>query len=155
MTVLPQVTHGLSRPTRAGRDTSAGKSMIGAVEEALVAVGLREWERNALVTFVGEFGYSVELAVKMPTGERVAVKLMWQASSGTAEMKFLWHLAHLGKAVKERNVGRAYLVLGGDGFTRKQQFLSGVMAPLVTNGSAVGVVDLGEFLRVVKEAGTL
>jgi hypothetical protein len=152
VTVLANVTHGLAKPTRAGRDTSAGKSMVSAIGEALVAAGLRDWERNAMLTAVGKdhpIIYAVEFKVKMPDG-MVAVKPMWQASSGSAEMKAAWHILHLAKAVGEGNALRAYLVLGGDGWKKKAALLDHAYNPYIVNGDCVEVVELDRFLASVR-----
>lgn len=116
------------------------------VEETLRKRGVAFVKDQPLDEVLG-FPYKVEFIIHRRSGEIVPVKLMWQESSGSAEQKVPWHLIHLGYAKERANdILRCYLVLAGDGWTRKHLYTSGVFHRFVPLAAGVVVEDLEKFL---------
>jgi hypothetical protein len=54
--------------------------------------------------------------------------LKWQQTSGTAEQKVPFEVMCLADAVQSNLADAAYLVLGGDGWTLRDYYVSGALA---------------------------
>lgn len=138
---------GQRPPTRAPRQTEPGhESMEEMVEKALKRARVAYSKDQPLDEVLG-FPYKVEFVIARRDGSHIPVKLMYQESSGSAEQKVPWHLIHLGY-VKERayDIPRCYLVLAGDGWTRKHLYTSEVFHRFIPLAEGVVVEDLGRFL---------
>jgi len=59
---------------------------------------------------------------------RVLISLKWQQTSGTAEQKVPFEVMCLADAVRSNAADTAYLVLGGDGWSLRDYYVSGVCA---------------------------
>jgi hypothetical protein len=107
-----------------GRDTRTG-----GVPEAMVLPALKR----------GGYNYQAQVKVgKRPGGgthkvdavaeknsEGILVSLKWQQSSGTAEQKVPFEIICLADEIRDGRFQKAYLVLGGDGWTLRD--LSGAL----------------------------
>lgn len=154
MTTSQRPVFGQRPPSRASRQTEAGhQSAVGAVAATLSGRHVRFTEDVAVVE-VGGFPYRVEFLLFPPNGERVPVKVMWQDSSGSAEQKVPWHLIHLQRAIATNtDITRAYLVLGGSGWSRQQMFIGGLLHSLMPGNDAITIESLDRFLaRFTPEA---
>jgi hypothetical protein len=80
------------------------------------------------------------------TGCRFIVSLKWQQSSGTAEQKVPFEVMCLADAVREGLAAKAYLVLGGPGWTLRDYFTSGALIEHLVHARLVQVVSLEEFV---------
>lgn len=87
-------------------------------------------------------------AIAHDSGERIAISLKWQQTSGTAEQKVPFEVMCLADAVREGLVNRAYLVLGGDGWTLREYFVSGALRDHLIHSEVVKVVTLEAFIRL-------
>src|SRR6266496_3748828 len=58
-------------------------------------------------------------------GRQVLISFQWQQSSGTAEQKVAFEVSCLAIAVRADSYSKAYLVLGGAGWTLRDYFTSG------------------------------
>jgi len=81
-------------------------------------------------------------------GVKVLVSLKWQQSGGTAEQKVPFEVMCLADAVRAGHADRAYVVLGGDGWTLRNYFVSGALADHLIHASLVRVVTLEAFVRL-------
>lgn len=113
-------------------------------------------------------GYSLEKQVvigKRPGGgvhkadaiarrgdEAVLVSLKWQQTGGTAEQKVPFEVMCLAGAVLEGYAARAYLVLGGDGWTLRDFYTSGALAEHLIHAGLVRIVTLEAFVRLANNA---
>lgn len=80
--------------------------------------------------------------------ETVLVSLKWQQTSGTAEQKVPFEVMCLADSVRAGKANRAYLVLGGDGWTLRDYFTSGALKEHLIHSSHVQVVTLETFIRL-------
>ncbi len=85
-------------------------------------------------------------AVAERDGQTILVSLKWQQSSGTAEQKVPFEVMCLADAVREGLGARAYLVLGGPGWTLREYFTSGALTEHLVHARLVHVVSLEEFV---------
>lgn len=79
-------------------------------------------------------------------GAKVLVSLKWQQTSGTAEQKVPFEVMCLADALEEGHGARAYLVLGGEGWTLRDYFTSGALTKHLLHADRVRVVTLERFV---------
>ena len=79
-------------------------------------------------------------------GERIVISLKWQQSSGTAEQKVPYEFMCLADVLaKDSTIHKAYIVIGGDGWTKHRFFLNDLNEWVNTN-EFVDVVRLDSFV---------
>jgi hypothetical protein len=81
-------------------------------------------------------------------GTKVLVSLKWQQTGGTAEQKVPFEVMCLADAVRTGHANRAYVVLGGDGWTLRDYYTSGGLADHLLHAKLVHVVTLEAFIRL-------
>ena len=91
-------------------------------------------------------------AIAERDGHSFIVSLKWQQSSGTAEQKVPFEVMCLADAVREGLAAKAYLVLGGPGWTLRDYFTSGALAEHLVHAGLVQVVSLEEFVARANSA---
>jgi len=79
-------------------------------------------------------------------GVRSIVSLKWQQTGGTAEQKVPFEVMCLADAVRAGHADKAYLVLGGEGWTLRDYFTSGDLAQHLTHAGLVHVLTLEAFV---------
>ena len=121
---------------RARGDGSSGAERGGYSCDKQVRVGTR-------------CGGGVTRSMQLPrNSEKVLVSLKWQQTGGTAEQKVPFEVMCLADAVRAEQASRAYLVLGGDGWTLRDYYTSGALAEHLVHASFVQVVTLEAFIRL-------
>ena len=91
-------------------------------------------------------------AIASKDGVDVLVSLKWQQTSGTAEQKVPFEVMCLAEVVRAGRAQRAYLVLGGDGWTLRDYYVSGALREHLVHSSLVQVVTLEAFVRLANNA---
>jgi hypothetical protein len=86
-------------------------------------------------------------AIAEKDGQAALVSLKWQQTGGTAEQKVPFEVMCLADAVRPGG-RRAYLVLGGDGWTLRDYYVSGAMAEHLIHAQLVRVSDAQAFVRL-------
>jgi PD-(D/E)XK nuclease superfamily protein len=87
-------------------------------------------------------------ALAEKAGEKVLVSLKWQQTGGTAEQKVPFEIMCLADAVRGGYANRAFLVLGGDGWTLRDYYTSGALSDHLVHADLVRVVTLEAFIRL-------
>ena len=87
-------------------------------------------------------------AVVEKNDQKILVSLKWQQTGGTAEQKVPFEVMCLADAVRANHADRAYLVLGGDGWTLRDYYTSGKLDQHLVHASLVRVVTLEAFARI-------
>jgi hypothetical protein len=87
-------------------------------------------------------------ALARKAADRILVSLKWQQTGGTAEQKVPFEVMCLADAVRRGTADRAYLVLGGDGWTLRNYYTSGELAEHLIHARLVRVVTLEAFIRL-------
>lgn len=85
-------------------------------------------------------------------GKQILISVKWQQVSGTAEQKIPYELICLKYLLENHSsrYSRAYLVLGGSGWTLKEFYLSGKLRDFL-NYDGVQIVDLDGFIARVNK----
>ncbi len=91
-------------------------------------------------------------AVALKDGESILVSLKWQQTGGTAEQKVPFEVMCLANAILAGRAARAYLVLGGDGWTLRAYYTSGALADHLMHAKLVNVVTLEAFVRLANNS---
>jgi hypothetical protein len=83
--------------------------------------------------------------------DQILVSLKWQQTSGTAEQKVPFEVMCLADAIRAGEASRAYLVLGGEGWTLRDYYTSGHLRDHLTHADLVHVVTFEGFVRLANE----
>jgi hypothetical protein len=92
--------------------------------------------------------HKVDVCASRGDGRWFAVSLKWQQTGGTAEQKVPFEIMCLADAVRRDDVKAAYLVLGGDGWSLRDYYVSGRLKDHLTHADLVTVVTLERFVRL-------
>jgi hypothetical protein len=124
----------------------------GAVLEAMIVPALERGGYSCLTQrVVGKRcggGVHKADAIAQKGRDVIIVSLKWQQTGGTAEQKVPFEAMCLADAVRTGGATRAYLVLGGDGWTLREYFTSGALAEHLIHAGFVHVVTLEAFIRL-------
>jgi hypothetical protein len=110
----------------------------GYAYKSQVVIGKRLGGRN----------HKVDLLLTATDGSKIPVSMKWQQVSGTAEQKVPFEIMCLAEAVakSEGKFRKAYLVLGGDGWTLRDFYLGDGLKQYLKNCESVEVVNLEGFV---------
>lgn len=115
----------------------------GYTPDKQVKVGLR----------LGGKGRHMVDASAEKNGEKFLISLKWQQTSGTAEQKVPYEVMCLAEALLD-NPGvfkKAYVVLGGDGWTLRDFYISGGLKKFMQGVDGVEVVALERFIAIANK----
>lgn len=129
------------------RNTNTGGVLEAMVLPALKRGGYSYNKQVRVGTRCGGGVHKVDAIAEKDT-EKVLVSLKWQQTGGTAEQKVPFEVMCLADAVRAEHASRAYLVLGGDGWTLRDYYTSGALAEHLIHASFVRVVTLEAFIRL-------
>jgi hypothetical protein len=85
-------------------------------------------------------------AVVAKDGHSFLLSVKWQQVSGTAEQKVPFEIICLIEALETGKYEKAYVVLGGDGWTLRDFYASGGLKKYLVNSERVEVVKLEAFV---------
>jgi hypothetical protein len=91
-------------------------------------------------------GRHVVDAIAEKDGRKILISLKWQQVSGTAEQKVPFEVICLLEALAAREHQKAYLVLGGEGWTLRAFYTSGGLKPFLVNAENVEILTLEAFV---------
>ena len=127
------------------RNTGTGRVLEQAVLPALERGGY-EVERQVRLSDRLGGGRHYGDIVASKDGERILISLKWQQTSGTAEQKVPYEYMCLADVLsKDPEIHRAYIVIGGDGWTKHSFFLN-ELNDWVNTEEFVDVVLLNPFM---------
>jgi len=132
------------------RNTNTGSVLEAMVLPALMRGDYRFLKQQKVGTRCGGGVHKVD-AVAMRGPETILVSLKWQQTGGTAEQKVPFEVMCLADAVRSGHGNRAYLVLGGDGWTLRDYYTSGKLAEHLIHADLVKVVTLEAFARMANK----
>ncbi|HEY6358523.1 MAG TPA: PD-(D/E)XK nuclease superfamily protein [Vicinamibacterales bacterium] len=129
---------------------SPGSTRTGGVLERMVLPALDQggytYETQVNVGRRLGVGNHVVDVVAEKDGRKILLSLKWQQVSGTAEQKVPFEVICLLDALGNGLYDRAYLVLGGEGWTLRPFFTSGGLKRFLVNADHVDVVTLEGFV---------
>jgi hypothetical protein len=129
------------------RNTNTGGVLEAMILPALERGGYSCEKQVRIGTRCGGGVHKVD-AVATKDGQRVLVSLKWQQTGGTAEQKVPFEVMCLADAVRAQHASRAFLVLGGDGWTLRDYYTSGQLAEHLVHVALVHIVTLEAFIRL-------
>jgi hypothetical protein len=135
--------------TAEAANTRTGDVLERMVLPALDLGGYEYQQRQNIGKRFGALGrHFVDLVVTSKTGQHFLVSLKWQQSSGTAEQKVPFEVICLAEAIRQSNGAytRAYLVLGGPGWTLKDFYVGGGLKDYLCGVDAVTILTLDDFV---------
>jgi hypothetical protein len=91
-------------------------------------------------------GSHVVDAVAAKDGEQVLISVKWQQVSGTAEQKVPFEVICLLEAIENGPFRKAYLVLGGEGWTFRTFYTSGGLSKYLSYRERVEILTLEAFV---------
>jgi hypothetical protein len=134
----------------------SGLTSTGAVLEAMVLPALRlgAYEFQTQVNVGDRIGGSRhKVDVLAHKGERrVLISLKWQQTSGTAEQKVPFEVICLSEAIATGIAIKAYLVLGGEGWTLRKFYTEGGLSRHLRSPEAVEIITLESFVAKANRA---
>ena len=90
-------------------------------------------------------------AVAKKDGKSFLISLKWQQVSGTAEQKVPFEVICLVDALDAGNYEKAYVVLGGEGWTLRDYYTGGGLKKYLINSDNVEVIRLEAFVGRVNQ----
>lgn len=129
------------------RNTNTGGVLEAMILPALLFGGYEVAKQVQVGCRPGGGVHNVD-AIARKDDAAVLVSLKWQQTSGTAEQKVPFEVMCLADAVTAGHATKAYLVLGGDGWTLRDYYTSGALKEHLRHADAVRVVTLEAFVRM-------
>jgi hypothetical protein len=129
------------------RDTTTGHVLEMMVVPALEQGGYEVHQQVVIEDRPGGKTHRVD-AVAVKDNRRFLVSLKWQQVSGTAEQKVPFEVISLADAIRTGHYDRAYLVLGGEGWTLRDYFVNGGLAEHLKNSESVQIMTLEGFIAI-------
>jgi hypothetical protein len=130
------------------RDTRTGSVLENMVLPALERGGYQNKKQVVIGKRLGGHNQKVDVLAWRVESEQIPISLKWQQTSGTAEQKVPFEVLCLAEAVRKSHgrFKKAYLVLGGSGWTLRQFYVSGQIGQYLKNCEAVEIVTLETFV---------
>ena len=133
-------------------------TQTGDVMEQMIFPALNHggytWERHVLIGRRPGGGRHYVDAIVNKNGDRILVSSKWQQVSGTAELKIAFEVICLVQALADGRHRKAYLVLGGPGWTLRDFYIGGGLNPFIVNGDKARILSLEDFVSLATQ-GTL
>jgi hypothetical protein len=83
--------------------------------------------------------------------EKILISLKWQQISGTAEQKVPFEIICLANALQKGDYDKAYLVLGGTGWTLRDFYISGGLDNYLRLPAEVKIIKLEDFIALANQ----
>lgn len=129
---------------------SPGSTRTGGVLERMILPALDQGGYTyATQVVLGQrlgIGRHTVDAVAEKEGRKLLISLKWQQVSGTAEQKVPFEVICLLEALGDGQYEKAYLVLGGEGWTLRSFYTGGGLKPFLVNSEKVEVLTLEGFV---------
>jgi hypothetical protein len=129
------------------RDTGTGRVSENMILTALESGGYRYKKQAIIGSRPGGGAHKVDILLTAD-GTEIPVSVKWQQTSGTAEQKVPFEIICLAEAVRNSDgkFKKSYLVLGGEGWSLKNFYLSRGLDQYLRNCEVVEVVSLEGFV---------
>lgn len=127
------------------RNTRTGSVLEAMILPALKQGGYEYRTQQAIGTrFAG--GRHIVDAIAEKNGQRFLISLKWQQTGGTAEQKVPFEVMSLADVVVNGEFAKAYLVLGGEGWTLRDFYVSGDLKKHLSHADTVEILTLESFV---------
>lgn len=136
---------------------SPRNTKTGGVLEAMVLPALKQGEYSyetqvSIGTRPGGGRHFVDVLADK-SGNKYLISLKWQQVGGTAEQKVPFEVICLTDAILKSNgqYKKAYLVLGGNGWSLREFYTSGELEKYLEYRDAVDIVTLENFIAIANK----
>ena len=133
------------------RNTNTGGVLEAMILPALARGGYASEKQVLLGCRPGGRKHKVDAIASKEGGVRIVVSLKWQQVSGTAEQKVPFEVICLAEVVNCGACAKAYLVLGGDGWTLRDYYVGGGLGAHLTHAAKVKIVTLERFVALANQ----
>lgn len=130
----------------AARDTRTGDVLEKMVLPALESGGYTYRKQVQIGARPGGRKHKVDVLAEDSRGNEFLISMKWQQTSGTAEQKVPFEVICLAETVLADPKRKAYLVLGGGGWTLREFYTKGGLSKHLTNADRVTILDLESFV---------
>jgi len=129
------------------RDTRTGQVLEAMVLPSLAQGGYAYQEQTEVGRRPNGGRHFVDVLAEKQ-GDSILISLKWQQVSGTAEQKVPYEVICLIKSIRESNsqYDRAYIVLGGPGWSLRDYYTSGDMNEHLHYSEYVSIITLEDFI---------
>jgi hypothetical protein len=129
------------------RDTRTGQVLEAMVLPSLVQGGYSCQEQTKVGRRPNGGRHFVDVLARKD-GDNILISLKWQQVSGTAEQKVPYEVICLIESIRESNnqYDRAYIVLGGPGWSLRDYYTSGDMNEYLRYSEYVSIMTLEDFI---------
>jgi len=129
------------------RDTRTGSVLENMVLPALEMGGYSPSVQQIIGKRPGGRKHKIDI-VASKDSKAILVSLKWQQVSGTAEQKVPFEVICLAETVRNSSgkFYKAYLVLGGEGWTLRDFYVGGGLQEHLTHSDLVEIVTLEKFV---------
>ncbi len=134
----------------AARDTRTGDVLEQMILPALRRGGYDYKTRVEIGRRLG-LGRHIVDVVADKDGRSTLVSLKWQQVSGTAEQKVPFEVICMAEALEDGRFAKAYVVLGGDGWSLRDFYTSGGLERHLTSAGLVRIVTLERFVAMANQ----
>lgn len=136
-----------------GRQTDTGKVLEEMVIPALRRGGYVYQTQVVVGKRPGGGKHYIDIVASKEDGKPILVSMKWQQTSGTAEQKVVFEVICLLKALRNNDgrYGRAYVVLGGGGWTLRNFYTSGGLKEYLKESELVTVTTLESFVAIANK----
>ena len=127
------------------RNTTTGAVMEAMIRPALERGGYSCRQQTVIGTRVGGRVHKIDANAEKD-GQSALVSLKWQQTGGTAEQKVPFEVICLLDAIQQASYSKAYLVLGGEGWTLREFYVGGGLDRFVREADRVEILTLEGFV---------
>ena len=150
---LPAADKPVAGAQPAGRDTTTGRVFEKMIEAALKQGGYSVNGQSQVGTRPNGGKHMVDLVARKGD-TAILISLKWQQSGGTAEQKIPYEIICLSEALAQSKqtpgpagtFNKACIVMGGDGWTLREWYLSGALKKHLPASKEVDLYSVDTFI---------
>ncbi|AGO61417.1 PD-(D/E)XK nuclease superfamily protein [Ferroplasma acidarmanus] len=129
-------------PGGSGTRTGTGQELM---IESLLEFNHYDYKKQV---FIGKQLFNNRYKADFVVDNSIIVSLKWQQVAGTAEQKVIYEIASLIKIIENDNFKKAYVVIGGNGFSQnaKEYLFSQEHRNILKHGDLVENIGVEDFI---------
>ena len=135
----------------AARNTRTGSVLEAMVLPALANGGYRYQTQVLIGERPNGRRHFLDVLANDDDDNEYLISLKWQQVSGTAEQKVPYEIICLAEAIQKGNGKKAYLVLGGAGWSLRDYYLGGGLNHHLVHADLVTIIDLENFIALANQ----
>ena len=129
-------------PGGSGTRTGTGQELM---IESLLEFNHYDYQKQV---FIGKQLFNNRYKADFVADHSIIISLKWQQVAGTAEQKVIYEIASLIKIIENDNFKKAYVVIGGNGFSQnaKEYLFSQEHRNILKHGDLVENIGVEDFI---------